>query len=207
MLLVDRAGAVGRRRGGQVQTAGDTGAVPDEDIAFAHESAATGQTAKRMARATLGLTLRRTRFYIWLSVVLLLLTALIFLAYEGDGLTPGARLLGSIFWAAVIAPVVLLMVCVLGYVTNLRNFRRTVPPGTVQRTGFGRDEFVTANALSSSRFSYRAVHSVQSHGGFVFIRFVGQPVVRVYPQKLFPHDAMTRLRDVTSRRGGGGPSA
>jgi hypothetical protein len=83
----------------------------------------------------------------------------------------------------------------LGYVVNCRNFRRTVPPGTVQRTGFGRDEFVTANALSSSRFSYRAVHSFDSHGGFVFIRFVGQPVMRVYPRELFPPDAITRLRE------------
>ncbi len=83
----------------------------------------------------------------------------------------------------------------LGYVVNCRNLRRTVLPGTVQRTGFGRDEFVTANALSSSRFSYRAVHSVDSHGDFVFIRFVGQPAMRVYPRGLFPPDAITRLRE------------
>jgi hypothetical protein len=53
--------------------------VENQDIAFAHESAATGETAKRMARATLSFTLRRTRFRVRVLVVVLLLSAANFL--------------------------------------------------------------------------------------------------------------------------------
>ncbi len=102
--------------------------MPDQDIAFAQESAATGETAKRMARATLGFTTRRTRFRVHVAVVVLLMSAANFLLYEGDGLSPRARIFGSVFWGAVLTLVVFLVFGALGYVANCRSFRRTVPP-------------------------------------------------------------------------------
>lgn len=167
--------------------------LQDGDIPFTFEATATAETPRRMARALLGLTLRRARFRITVLSLWPLTSLPFFMAYAGDGHSSTTRALGSLFWGGLLLLVVVLAVSVL-VLLNARQFRRTLIPGTVQRTGFGEDEFVTSNALSSTRYSYRAVQSVEVHRGFVFVRFVGQPVLRVYPQSLFPPAAMARLR-------------
>ncbi len=171
-----------------------SGAVADDDIALTHASTATDATARQMTRAFLGYALRQTRFRLTCLILLLLVSGPVFLAYAGDGLSPVARVLGSLFWATVFTVAILGVFCALVWFPNLRNFRRTVPAGSVQRTGFGEEGFATANALSSSRFTYKAVHSIYTHREFVLIRFVGSPVVRVYPASLFPADAIARIR-------------
>ena len=167
--------------------------VQDDDIPFTFEATATAETPGRMARALLGLRLRSTRFRITALSLWPLTSLPFFIAYAGDGHSSTARTFQSLFWGGFLLLVVVLAFSLL-VLLNARNFRRTLMPGTVQRTGFGQDEFVTSNAVSSTRYSYRAVESVEAHRGFVFVRFVGQPVLRAYPQSLFPPDAMTRLR-------------
>ena len=170
-------------------------AVEDEDIAFAYESAATAATANQMAGSMLRWAFRRKQLRVFLAIVTAVMAALTYLGYAEDDLTLGTRLFASAFWAAGFTLIVVLVVAALVYFGNRRSFSQTARPGTVMRTGFGRDAFVTSNDLSSSRFSYRAVRSIDVQGRFVFIRYVGQPVMRVYPGDLFPRDAVERLQE------------
>ncbi len=126
-----------------------------------------------MPRATLSFTSRRTRFRVCVVVLVLL---------------PSAA-----NWGAVLA-LVFLFFGALGHVVSCRSFRRTVPPGTVQRTGFGRDEFLTAKGSVLVPLLVPSSAVVGSHGGFVPIRFAGHHVMRVH-RRAVPPDAMTCLRE------------
>jgi hypothetical protein len=168
--------------------------VSGEDIPFVYEVTLDRSTAKRMARAVLGWAFSRTQSRIFFALLTVAMVGLIYLGYEDDGLAPGSRLFGSIFWAVAFTLVVAFVLAALIYFGNRRNLARSARPGGVMRTGFGSDEFVTSNDLSSSRFSYRAVRSVDLYDGFVLIRYIGQPAVRVYPSALFPAGALERVR-------------
>ena len=109
-----------------------------------------------------------------------------------------SRLLGAAFWGALLTAAVVVAFALLVYVSNARVLRRTLTPGAVQRTGFGESAFVTSNAHSSSRILYRAVTCLEVHQGFVFIRFQGHPLVRVYPQVLFPDAELARIQSARS---------
>jgi hypothetical protein len=171
-----------------------------EDIAFTYESVATSATAEQMARAFLRLTMRRRRFRTFFGAIWILLGAyLAAYGYSGRDVTPLSRVVASMLVAGAFTLLPLLAVAALIYFGNRRNFGQTVRPGTAMRTGFGEDEFVTSNSLSSSRFSYRAVRSVEVVDRFVFIRYVGQPVVRCYPCELFPDDALQRLNEAAEQ--------
>lgn len=169
--------------------------MADEEIAFAHEAVATSDTARLMARAMLRSAFGRRRLRVFLVAVTMGMTVLVFVSFAEDDLTTGTRLLSTAVWAGVFAVLLVGVLAALIYFGNRRNFGQAVAPGTVMRTGFGRDGFVTSNDLSSSRFSYRAVRSVDLVDGFVLIRYVGQPVIRVYPGELFPPEAVRRLRN------------
>lgn len=172
--------------------------VAEHDIALTHAATATPQTAGQMARAVMRWSLRRPRFRVFAVLVLVLVGGTMYWAYAGDGLSPVARVVGSLFWAAVAVLAVVSILSGLAWFTNLRSFRKTVPAGSVQKTGFGEEGFATSNALSSSRFSYQAVRSIDRQGAFVIVCFVGSPVARVYPEALFPGDVVERIRSRAS---------
>lgn len=169
--------------------------MSEEAIDFEYESFATPDMAQRMARALLGRTMRLRRLRIYFAVVWILLAGyLAAFGFRGDDMNLASRLIGSLLWSSVLTLAVVGVLAALIYFGNRRTFRQgAFQPGSAMRTGFGRDEFVTANSLSSSRYSYDAVRSFEVYRGFVFIRYVGQPVIRVYPSELFPSDVQRRL--------------
>jgi hypothetical protein len=171
--------------------------VAEEDIHFAYESFATPDTSRQMARAMVGRTMRLRRFWTFFAVLWAVLAAyLCAFGFGDDDLSVASRLIGAILWSAALTLIVVVVLAALIYFGNRRTLGKgAFRPGTAMRTGFGRDEFVTANSLSSSRFSYAAVRSVEVYDHFVFIRYVGQPVVRVYPSELFPSEALQRLAE------------
>ena len=179
---------------GYANLSGMTAQDGDGDIPFTREATTTAKSAGAMARAWLGFTLRQMRLWVVALAVLLVFSTLILLAYTGSSVSIASRVYGSLFWGGLLTLVTLFVFSLLVFTSHRRNFRLGLPPGGVQRTGFGDRAFVTASALSSSRISYSAVQSVHSHRGFVFIQFVGQPVTRAYPLSLFPPEAMAQLR-------------
>ena len=171
-----------------------------EDIAFAYESVATAYTAKEMARAGLRRRLRQGRVRRGLAVVWILATALLYLSADWrDDTNVASRLASSALFAGAIVLVVTAALIPVGYFVTRRNFAATVRPGNVARSGFGADEFVTSNELSSSRTSYRAVRSIDVYDRFVFIRMVGSPLDRVYPRELFPPEELERFGQVADQ--------
>jgi hypothetical protein len=169
----------------------------NEEIPFQYEFTASADTARRMARAFL-----RWR---WPSLVRGLLGVFAFyvvlLVYLGDAARWRDRLMIAVVTAFGVAVVVGGGLWVAARIANRRNFSRTVHAGAMMRTGFGETGFVTENELSASRFSYDAVEAVESRDGFVFVRYVGQPMIRTYPEQLFPAGAIDRLRASAARTG------
>lgn len=94
----------------------------------------------------------------------------------------------------------------LMFVLTRRNTRSTAYEGAVMRTGFGDSAFVTENPSSSTRYAYDAVESISTYGGFVFVRYVGSLVLRIYPTQIFPSEIVQRLEtDIDSRPPGRRP--
>lgn len=169
--------------------------MADEDIPFDHEFAATPAMDKRMARAMVAWQFRNGRFRFVVGGAPVVMAVYFYVSgYNDSDLGMTGRLFASAFWATVFALLLVLVLVALIYFSNRRVLRQTTQPGSVMRTGFGSEEFVTSNALSSSRFSYQAVSSIDAIGGFVLIRYVGNPVIRIYPNELFPADALQRLK-------------
>jgi len=168
--------------------------VEVEDIRAQHEFTASADTARRMSRALLlrALRLGAVRLLAMLALVMVILL------YSSDAYGWRNRLVGAAFWATVLTLVPVAVLAALGYLGNRKNLGRTTYAGAVMRTGFGQDEFMTENELSSSRFSYGAVQSISSLGGFVFVQYVGQPVVRIYSAQLFPTQIVDRLERATA---------
>ncbi len=171
-----------------------------EDIPVQYEFTASSDTARRMSRAFL---LRVWRRHGAVRVLALFAVVTVVLLYPSD--VPGwrDRLVTACFWAAVVTLGAVAALAALSYRMNRRNLGRTTQAGAVMRTGFGEDEFITENELSSSRFSYDAVQSISSVSGFVFVQYVGQPVVRIYPAELFPAEVVEGLGTATARSSSG----
>jgi hypothetical protein len=171
-----------------------------EDIPVQYEFTASSDTARRMSRAFLRRlwsgfgAVRLLAVFAVVSVVLL---------YSSDVQGWRDRLVGAGFWAAVVTLYLGVLLAALSYRMNRRTLGRTTYAGAAMRTGFGQDEFITENELSSSRFSYDAVESISSVSGFVFVQYVGQPVVRIYPAELFPAEVVERLGTATARSSSG----
>lgn len=176
-----------------------TADVSDREVALVHSSTATGRTPRQVARATLGFTLRSRRFLVQTAVVVLVGVTILAIVV-GDDLLPGVDGASwAIVCAAVFTLLYLALISAIVYVTTYRNVRRALPVGSVQRTGFGPEGFALESHLGTSRHSYRAVQSADTYGGFVFVRFVGQPLHHVLPDELWPAEAMSRLREANAR--------
>ncbi|MEO6627326.1 MAG: hypothetical protein ABIP03_02020 [Aquihabitans sp.] len=168
--------------------------MADEDIAFVHEFTVTSATGKQAARALLGFAFGRRQLHKVFGILTIVVALLIYFFFSKDGLTTSLRLFEAAFWAVAFTLAVALGVAALTYFANRWAFTKNALPGSVIRTGFGRDEFVTSNEFSSSRVSYRAVRSIDLRGGFVLIRYMGSSALRVYPSELFPAAALERVR-------------
>ena len=165
-----------------------------------HEFTASADTARRMSRAFL---LRMWRRHAAVRILAMFAVVTVVLLYPSDVQGWRDRLVAAGFWAAVVTLVPVAVLVALSYRMNRRNLGRTTHAGAVMRTGFGEGEFITENELSSSRFSYDAVQSISSVSEFVFVQYVGQPVVRIYPAELFPAEVVERLGTATARSSSG----
>jgi hypothetical protein len=161
-------------------------------VPYTHRFVADSETGRQMARAFVGHAHRMKRQ--WMAYALFLaLFALIFLV----GMDVRLSLQTRLFWAVVFAlvPTVLLAVLIslLGYVRLIRGARVRVFPGAVLESGFGEDALVLRNPVSEVRINYAAIKSVTRHGEFVFMRQLGVPLTSIFPQALFPEDAIVRI--------------
>lgn len=166
-----------------------------------YEFTCSGDTSRRMSRAHVTKWLRDSAMPI--VALFAAVTVALLLTATSDVRGWRSRLFAAGFSGAVITAGAVALVTVLTYGLTRLNVGRMLSAGTVMRSGFGESDFVTENPLSSARISYEAARSVSSAGGFVFIRYVGGPVVHVYPAELFPPEVIARLEQSTAAAASG----
>jgi hypothetical protein len=163
-------------------------------IPYQHRFVVQAGTAKAMARAFVRYRLGQLHVRLVFLGLWLVATLLLFLSYDADELSAGARLYGGLFYGLLFTLIVLAIGMALTYVATRRLGRGRITEGAVLETGFGDDAVVISRPGSSGRTAYSVIRAVDVRKGFVFVRFDGNPVTNIYPRELFPDDALARLR-------------
>jgi hypothetical protein len=163
-------------------------------IPFQHRYVVQAGTAKAMARAFVRYRLGQRNLRLVFLALWLVATLLLFLSYDPDELSTGARVYGGLFYGLLFTLIVLAVGMALTYVATHRLGRGRMTEGAVVESGFGDDAVVINRPGSSGRTDYSVIRAVDVRKAFVFVRFDGNPVTSIYPRELFPDDALARLR-------------
>ena len=162
-----------------------------ETVAVEHEYVATGDFAKRAARAYTAFVLRLPGVVIIFTIVLV-----------------GGIL--SLVWAVadssstylVIGVAYLLMPAIAAmftYARMLNGTRKRVPTGSRIAVGLGHTSMRIESPLGSSTTTYRSYTRAYRSGGFVVLRVLGVRLYSLLPAELFPGDDFARLQDGIAR--------
>jgi hypothetical protein len=160
---------------------------------------ATRGSAKQAAGAFLRLTLRRPRWWVFVTVVELLVTVLVALSFD-EGYVAVTR----VMWGAVYALVPTLgiagVVLGVGYLLNRRLFGQRLREGVVLESGIGERCLVLRGPIAETRLAFDGIASLRMSGSWVFLQQTGSPVLGVWPAELFPPADLARMaRSIEAR--------
>ena len=171
-----------------------TSTKPDtetETVAVEHEYVATGDFAKRAARAYTAFVLRLPVMVIIFTIVLV--AGILSLVW---GVADSSSTYLVIGVAYLLMPVIAAM---FTYARMLNGTRKRVPTGSRIAVGLGHTSMRIESPLGSSTTTYRSYTRAYRSGGFVVLRVLGVRLYSLLPAELFPGDDFARLQDGISR--------
>lgn len=103
-----------------------------------------------------------------------------------------SRLLAGFFWATGMIAIGIALRIMTTYGAVLRNAEANLVPGTVVRSGFGPQHFVTANPWATRCYAYSAVTDIKIIDDIVLMQILG--AWTRFPRELMPDRALARIR-------------
>lgn len=169
------------------------------DIPITEHWVATHDSAKHAASASIRLTLRRRRWWVYVGVVELGLATWLGLSLDERHGTVTRLLWGPAY--ALLPTLGIAVVALAGaYLLERRLFRRRLPAGVVLESGIGERALVLRGPWAESTLSFDGIASVRTSGDWVFLRQIGSPVLNAWPAALFPPADLARLEQGVATR-------